>query len=175
MARRESLRAYQNGLLRQMEQARSSEGDELSLLFGFRAGGHRFLIDGQDVIELVDVSMVQPMPASKPWAVGIANIKGSVFSITDFSVFVGGERIRRGKFVVLNHALMPSSALLIEGLTGLFESKDVVPATDARPMAPMPNWVTGCHLAGGERHYMIDGALLVADPRFSKLQSGELQ
>ena len=87
---------------------------------------------------------------------------------------MGGEPVKRGKFVLLSQEVMPGSVLLIEGLTGLFQLKDMDPVTNDPRMKSMPSWIASSHEIAGERHYLIDAVAMAADPRFSKLQqSGE--
>jgi twitching motility protein PilI len=174
MAKRESLKMYQDSILEKMEAARMADAGQTNLLFGFNAGTRNFLISGKDVSELTSPSTLEPIPVSKPWAAGVANIKGSVHSVTDFSVLTGGEPIKRGKFMVFEPHVIVGSALLITRMTGLHELADVGTAIDAPEMKAMPNWITSCYEMNGEKYYMVDAALLASDERFSKLQSGEI-
>lgn len=173
MARRGSLKEYQDEILKKMELSRQANVTDLVLYFGFFSSGKNFLIDGRHVMEMTTASKLEPIPIAKPWAVGAANIKGSVFSVTDFSMLVGGEKTKRGKFIVLNDEVMPGSALLIGGLSGLFEKESIGSAVKDPEMSGLPNWIVGCHLLNNEKHYMINGEKLAIDARFSKLQSGE--
>lgn len=174
MAKKESLRDYQDIILKKMDAARMSDVGQMDLLFGFRAANKNFLISGKDVSKLSTPSVLEPIPVSKPWAVGAANIKGSVYSVTDFSVLIGGNFIVRGKFLILESEVMPGSALLIESLTGLFEQKNIGEPINDASMKEMPRWILSCHNIADDRHYLVDAALMAADDRFSKLQSGEI-
>lgn len=173
MAKKESLREYQDAILRKMETARNGDATQTQLFFGFRSAGKKFLIGAKDVGELAPPSMLEPIPVSRPWAVGAANIKGSVFSVTDFSILMGGDPIKKGKFLVLSPSVIAGSALLIEGLTSLYEQKDIGLAVHDPQMDTFPKWLVACHEIAGDRHYLVDAALLAADARFSKLQSGD--
>jgi twitching motility protein PilI len=174
MATRESLRAYQDTILKKMEQARLTDAGESTLLFGFNAGPYHFLVSGKDVSELTSPSVLEPIPVAKPWAAGVANIKGSVHSVTDFSVLMGGEPVKRGKFLVFEPHIISGSALLITRMTGLHELSDLGVAINAPEMKTMPNWISSCHELNGEKYFLVDAALLASDERFSKLQSGEI-
>ncbi len=175
MAKKESLREYQDTILRKMEIARTSDAGQVQLLFGFRAGERNYIIGGKDVTELASPSVLEPIPVSKPWVAGAANIKGSVYNVTDFSLLMGSEPVKRGKFVVLSQDIMVGSALLVDALTGLYEMENIGLAVEDVGMKDMPPWITACYEIAGDRHYMVDAVVLSADPRFSKLQSGETQ
>jgi twitching motility protein PilI len=173
MARRGSLKEYQDEIISKMEFARQNRVSDLILYFGFVSGGRNFLIDGRNVIEMTTASRLQPIPISKPWAIGAANIKGSVYCVTDFSILFGGEKTKRGKFIVLNDEIISGSALMIESLSGLFEKDSLSVVFDDPEMKEFPSWISGCYRVNNEKHYMINGEKLATDARFSKLQSGE--
>ncbi len=173
MAKRESLKSYQDSILEKMEAARMGDVSQTNLLFGFNAGTKNFVISAKDVSELTSPSTLEPIPVSKPWAAGVANIKGSVLSVTDFAVLLGETPIKRGKFLVFEQHVISGSALLITRMMGLYEFRDVGSAIEAPEMKNMPGWVTSCYEISGEKFYMVDATLLASDERFSKLQSGE--
>lgn len=173
MAKRDSLRAYQDEILKRMEDARVKGADQAQLLFGFRSMQMNFLISGNDVIQLAAATILEPIPVAKPWVAGVANVKGSVYTVTDFSALLGGERIKRGKFILLSGDVMPSSALFIEGLTGLYDQSKIGAPIDDQKLKSMPQWVVSCFEIGGDSHYLIDAEQMANDHRFSKLQSGE--
>lgn len=174
MAKRESLQAYQDKILEKMEEARMSDSGQIELLFGFRSADKNFLIGGKNISQLATPSVLEPIPVSKTWAVGAANIKGSVYSITDFSLLMGGKPTKKGKFMVLGQDIMVGSAILIESLTGLYELKNIGVAIEDPLVNDMAVWITASYEIAGERHYMVDAALLSADTKFSKLQSGDI-
>lgn len=169
-----TLREYQEYLRNRMEAARKGEGVEKVVLLGFVSGGKHYLVDGRDVVDVHQMTNLEPIPAAKPWAIGAANIKGSVYAVTDFSILAGGERTRRGKFMVVAPGIMAGSAILIEAISGLFDVKDVgelTPPTDAQ----VPAWVIGSYFINGHKNFVLDIAKLAIDHRFSKLQSGDTQ
>lgn len=173
MAQRESLKEYQDSVLNKMEQARQSTMGDTTLYFGFMCNNMNFLIDGFHVVETTNSSVIQPIPVAKPWAIGAANIKGEVYSITDFSLLIGGKRIKKGKFLVLSESIISGSALMIESLSNLYEKDKIGESKVDSVMATLPNWINGVHLIDNNKYYMIDAEKFVNDPKFSNLQSGD--
>lgn len=171
-----TLRAYQEYLRDRMEAARANSGVEQIVLFGFTSAGRHFLVDGRDVVDVHQISQLQPIPMAKPWAVGAANIKGSVLAVTDFSILLGGERTKKGKFMVLVPEVTEGAAILIESIAGLYELKDVgeLSPLSLTEDSGMPSWISGSYHIG-QRHYMVDTMKMAQDVRFSKLQSGDSQ
>lgn len=166
-----TLREYQIYLRDRMEAARLNSSIEKVILFGFVSGGRNFLIDGRDVLDVHQMSTLGPIPAAKPWAIGAANIKGSVMSVTDFSVLMGGERSKKGKFMVLTNEIMPGAAIMIESISGLFDQKEIGEMMPIKN-AELPGWIVGVYQIG-QQYFMVDSQKLIADDRFSKLQIGD--
>lgn len=175
MAKKESLRAYQDMILEKMQEARMSDDEQVDLLFGFEAAGMNFLISGKDIMQMASPTKLEPIPAAKPWAVGAANVKGSVYTVTDFSILMGHEPVKNGKFLLLSENVLPGYAILVDGLNSLYDLKVLGPSVDDAGMPGMPKFITSCHEIAGKRHYLIDTASLAVDTKFSILQSGENQ
>ena len=57
---------------------------------------HQFwLVEPADAGEMVPVPEVLPVPLTKPWYVGVTNIRGSLYSVVDSSSFTGAEGVTR--------------------------------------------------------------------------------
>lgn len=168
-----TLREYQEYLRHRMDAAKAAGIADKIVLLGFTSGGKQYLIDGRDVVEVYQRTTLEPIPLAKPWAVGAANIKGSVYAVTDFSLLLGGERTKRGKFLVISPEIIQGSAIIIESISGLFDLKDLgdfIPKNDSQSF----DWVVGSYY-NGQQFYLLDAHKLAQDTRFSKLQSGESQ
>lgn len=169
----QSLREFQESLRQRMDAARDENASEKVVMLGFSAGGRQYLVDGRDVIDVHQTTVIEPIPIAKPWAIGAANIQGSVHTITDFAVLMGGDRIKKGKFLTISPHIMEGAAFLIDGTSGLFDPKDVGELSLARE-AGMPEWISGFYQMG-QRYFLVDAKKLASDQRFSKLQNGESQ
>lgn len=168
-----TLRDYQVHVRERMEAARGEADMEHVVFLGFVSGGRNFLIDGRDVIDVHQLSTLEPIPGSKPWVAGAANIKGSVCAVTDFSLLLGGAATKKGKFMVLSNEIIPGAAILIDSISGIFDEKDIGELGSSAG-ADLPEWVIGTHHVGTQ-FFLVDAVKLANDSRFSKLQSGESQ
>ena len=89
MAKRISLREFQQGLSERLVSARRGEGAQA--LLGIESGsdelpgGSRWLIDLADSGEVTPLPPLTPAPLTKPWFAGIANIRGVLYGVVDFS------------------------------------------------------------------------------------------
>jgi len=64
---------------------------------GFRAG-ERLLASGIDEInELLAVPELTPVPGTRPWLLGIANVRGNLVPVVDLARFLFGQRTPLGE------------------------------------------------------------------------------
>jgi twitching motility protein PilI len=94
MAKRISLREFQQSLSERLLSARRGEGGQS--LLGVESGaadlpgGSHWLIDLADSGEVAPLPQLTPAPLTKSWFAGIANIRGVLYSVVDFSAWRGG-------------------------------------------------------------------------------------
>jgi twitching motility protein PilI len=157
-----------------MERARLAGTQESILYVAFLSAGQRFLLDARNVVEAADYSQLVPIPGAKPWAAGVANVKGDAFAVTDFAALYGGPITVKGKFLTLDDELMPGAALQVEQLLGLL-GPEAIGQPEAIARTHSASWIIATHRVAGETYLLISGELLAADPKFSNLQSGEHQ
>ncbi len=126
MAKRISLREFQQSLSERLLSARRGEGG-LTLL-GIESGaedlpgGSRWLVDLADSGEVVPLPQLTPAPLTKSWFAGIANIRGVLYSVVDFAAWRGGAPTpcnaqSRLLLVGARHGI--NSALLVRRSLGL--------------------------------------------------------
>jgi twitching motility protein PilI len=126
MAKRISLREFQQSLSERLISARRGEGGHT--LLGIEsgsddlAGGSHWLVDLADSGEVVPLPQLTPAPLTKPWFAGIANIRGVLYSVVDFASWRGGAPTpinaqSRLLLVGARHGI--NSALLVRRALGL--------------------------------------------------------
>lgn len=57
----------------------------------FRAGSNNLLAPLDEVVEILDMPKLARVPLAQPWVRGIANIRGNLLPVVDFSGLLGGE------------------------------------------------------------------------------------
>ncbi|OHC63748.1 MAG: hypothetical protein A3H93_03770 [Rhodocyclales bacterium RIFCSPLOWO2_02_FULL_63_24] len=126
MANRISLREFQQSLSERLLSAKRGEGGQA--LLGIESGsddlpgGSRWLIDLADSGEVAPLPLLTPAPLTKPWFAGIANIRGVLYAVVDFSAWRGGAPTpcnaqSRLLLVGARHGI--NSALLVRRALGL--------------------------------------------------------
>jgi len=91
MARTLDLRKYQEDILvRIKDQTRAADANTRNRL-GVRAGDRRLLVRLDDISEVLPVPEVHPVPLSRSWFLGMANVRGNLYGVSDLSQFAGGS------------------------------------------------------------------------------------
>lgn len=133
-ARRVRLREYQQQLLERMQAARTSSGARANGL-GVEAGGVRYLLDLLEAGEIVPVPALTRVPLTRPWYLGLANIRGSLVGVVDLAAYLGqpapGSAPQgAARIVTLAPALGVPCGLLVTRVLGLRHAADMVPDGD---------------------------------------------
>lgn len=168
MARKTSLRDFQSYLASRLNQAAQGEG-AVSWL-GVEAGGENWLVELSDGGEVVQSAQLTPVPLTRPWFAGIANIRGNLHAVTDFSVFRGGlptPRTTNARLLLIGTRHGTNAALLVSRLLGLKNPGDFAPEP---PDEPMPPWGRLCFSdSHGKVWHKLAVRELLADPDFMNI------
>ncbi len=118
----------------------------------FRIGGNRLLAPLDEVVEILDMPKLARVPLAQPWVRGIANIRGNLLPVVDFSGFLGGEVAavtERTRVLVIDYDGIYSGLVVDEvyGLKHFMESERAEAAPD----------VDGCLLPFIRNGYHRDG------------------
>lgn len=166
MARRISLREFQENLVKRLAEART--GDRRSLL-GVEAGGKRWLVELTDTGEILPVPPISPVPLTRDWFRGIANVRGTLYGIVDFAAFHGESGIvpaGLARLLVIHGRHGVNSALLFARTSGL-HSPDEFEPDEGADSEPHPPWVAGAVRDLQNRVWLrLDMKKLITQPEF---------
>ena len=138
MAEPISLRDYQRGLSAQLADLQTLRP---ASKLGVMAGGRRWLLDLTDTGEVIPVPAIAPVPLTRAWYAGVANVRGNLYSVVDFSAFLGGAaacRTDSSRLLLISDKYRVGCALLIDAVVGLRNPQLFVLAANAGESAP---WV----------------------------------
>jgi twitching motility protein PilI len=119
MAARTSLRDYQRELA---ERLRSAGAGHSASKLGLQVGGEGWLVDLAEAGEVVPVPAITPVPLTRPWFRGIANIRGNLYSVVDFAAFVGRKPVvpdEQSRLLLIGERFRLGAALLVDRSLGL--------------------------------------------------------
>ncbi len=138
MARKKiSLREFQESLGQRLISARAGQGTRA--LLGVQAGRDYWLLNLADSGEIVPLPPLTGVPLTRPWFCGMANIRGTLYSVVDFSAFQGGEPTPQNadsRLLIVGGRFGINSALLVNRTLGLRNIEQMTPRTaetDPRP------------------------------------------
>ena len=58
----------------------------------YRVGSHRLASGFDEVVEILSMPALTPVPGSQPWMLGVANVRGTLLPVVDLKQFLEGER-----------------------------------------------------------------------------------
>ena len=58
----------------------------------YRVGSHRLASGFDEVVEILPMPAVTPVPGAQPWMLGVANVRGTLLPVVDLKQFLEGER-----------------------------------------------------------------------------------
>lgn len=139
MTRRISLREFQERVAARLREA--AGGMESASKLGMQVGDEAWLVELADVAEVVPVTELTPVPHTQPWFRGIANVRGTLYSVVDFADFLGAgptPASEQNRLVLLHGRFAVNAALLVGRMLGLRHREQLVP----QPAAAAPwEWV----------------------------------
>jgi len=148
MAKRISLREFQQGLSERLLSARRGAGAQA--LLGIESGsedlpgGSHWLIDLADSGEVTPLPPLTPAPLTQAWFAGIANIRGALYGVVDFSAWRGGAPTpinAQARLLLVGARHGVNSALLVRRALGLHPQMEMRAAGETKVPA-------GTHGAG---------------------------
>jgi twitching motility protein PilI len=125
MSKRLNLREFQQNLSNRM-QDKSRLGDQSSLL-GVQIAGQNYLVSMTDISEVLSLPPLAPVPLTKQWFCGVANVRGNLYCVADMAAFLhqgaaSGALANRRLLVAERYAV--NAALLVDKVFGLRDARN---------------------------------------------------
>ena len=160
------LRRFQQELATRLASKTAAQVESSRL--GLACGGTQWLIRLGDAGEVITVPPIADVPLTKAWFRGLANIRGNLFSVIDFSGFIGQGNVPPASYnrLVLfgQRAGELNAGIVVARVLGLRNLAELAPAaaTADAPAWYAQRWVD----ANGGAWQEIDLAKLARDPAF---------
>jgi len=163
------LRAFQQELATRLAAKTAAQVEQSRL--GIACAGAQWLIRLSDAGEVIAVPTMASVPLTKPWYLGIANIRGNLYGVVDFAGFLGQplEPVAPGasqtRLVLFGpRAGELRAGLIVHRVLGL---RNLAELSMSEPMADAPAWYGARWTeTGGATWQEIDLARLAQDPAF---------
>ncbi len=87
---------------------------------GYRIGSRRLASGFDEVVEILTLPQVTPVPGAQAWLLGLANVRGNLLPVVDLKQFLQSERtvIHEGQRILLVRQSGGNLAVLIDELYG---------------------------------------------------------
>ena len=87
---------------------------------GFRLGQRRLVSSFEEVVEILSLPPITPVPGAQSWMLGVANVRGSLLPVVDLKQFLEGERtlVHEGQRVLVVRQTGGNVAVIIDELFG---------------------------------------------------------
>ena len=176
MANKQALRDLQHRLAQRM-QALRDEPAQTATWLAVECEGIGLLLSLKQAAEIFTPVTLKPLPYAKPWLIGVANLRGGLFTVVDLAVFLG---LRHGvaraeprpdggqaRLVALHADLNINCALWVDRLLGL-RSDDQLTAQAPPPYSsPKPRFAgSTVRDAEGRSWQQLDLEALSKHPQF---------
>jgi twitching motility protein PilI len=131
-AARVDLRSFQQELATRLA-AKTAAQVESSRL-GLASGSERWLIRLSDAGEVIAVPQIVPVPLTQRWFLGLANIRGNLFSVIDFPAFLGNAPVvldNLARLILLNtRGGEQNAGIVVQRVLGLRNLAQLSPVHD---------------------------------------------
>ncbi len=162
MAARTSLKDYQRELAERLKGAEAGHG---ASMLGVQVDDEAWLVDLREAGEVIPVPPLTPIPLTRPWFKGLANIRGNLYSVVDFPAFLQRRPVvvtDQSRLLLFGERFRLGAALLIDRALGLRN-----PAQLARRQAAPGSWARAQYEDGEGRVWReLDLAGLAQHPDF---------
>ena len=125
MSKRFNLREFQQGLLDRM-QVQAASGNQIATL-GILIGHENWLVDMEDISEVLSLPQLTTVPLTKSWYCGVANVRGNIFSITDLGAFMdcgATPHDMQSRVLLVGQKFNSNTGFLVAKVLGLRNAKD---------------------------------------------------
>lgn len=162
------MKAYQLELSERMQNAAVCPS---AAVLGVTIGNDRWLVAMEKVREVLPLVKLTPIALTKPWFLGVANVRGDLYGIADLAIFLGGEatpRNHRARILLASQQFGVNSGLLVGNMLGIRSLTDFEPIKNTNQEKKMA--VAGCYLDKEERlWYELNLGELISNPGFIQI------
>jgi twitching motility protein PilI len=160
------LRSFQQELAARLTSKTAAQVESSRL--GLSSGGEQWLIRLSDAGEVIAMPPVATVPMTRPWFLGVANIRGNLYTVIDFAGFLGrgGVDAAAGARLLLFGPRTGDlrAGIVVARVLGLRNLAELAPSA---PPHDAPAWYAQRWMdAEGGTWQEIDLAKLARDPGF---------
>lgn len=128
-----SIKEYQHSLSKQLDNA--AQTSPSATVLGIVLGEDRCLVHMNEVNEVIQTPKITPVSLTQPWFIGMMNVRGNLYSITDLGVFLGGSPTPfnlRSRILLVATTNKMNSGFLVNSMLGIRNLSDFKPIENSK-------------------------------------------
>jgi twitching motility protein PilI len=125
MSKRLNLREFQQRVIERLQDKNLSAA-RISTL-GVQIAGQNWLVEMTDISEVLPLPSLTPAPFVKPWFLGVANVRGNLYGVTDMAAYQHGGAASGGldnRVLLVAERYAFNAALLVDRVLGLRDARN---------------------------------------------------
>ena len=163
--RQSHLQDFQTHLSERLRQASAAPRNAR---LGLQIGSQRWLVDLAEAGEIVPIPpLVTPVPFTRDWLVGLVNLRGALFAVTDLQRFAGDGATplaKESRLLAFAASLNVGAAIVVTRMLGLHDAQHWTVDESRHHRAP---WAGRCLLdEEGRDWHELSLARLAVDEQF---------
>ena len=168
MAQKTSLQDYQQQIAQRLRDA--GQAAAASTHMSVLSGEQWWLVDLYDAAEVIPVPQITAVQLTRPWFLGLANVRGTLVGVIDFAQLRGEAATplsAETRLLVLSTRHRVNAELLVVRTGGLMNVTRML-----RAAAPGAAWAGAAYEdRDGRVWWELDAGALVSDPRFLQISA----
>ena len=135
---------------------------------GYRIGSHYLASMFGEVVEVITVPAITPVPGGQPWLLGVSNVRGNLLPVVDLKQYLEGERtaLHESQRALVLRQGGGNVAVLIDELLGQRHFTDAHRCELAEPTGRYREFVQQAYRWGDMVFGVFSVALLTRTPDF---------
>jgi twitching motility protein PilI len=165
-----NLQAYQQDILARLKSLAEGGHAASSSKLGVKSGPTDWLVALDEISEVLPVPDVMPVPLTNSWFLGMANVRGNLFAVTDLSAFAGYAPTSvssESRILLVHNRFGINAGLLVDRLIGLRSLDEMQPQDGTKDT---PAWQLRRYKdAGGQSWDELDIGVLLSQNEFMQV------
>ncbi|PXW87628.1 twitching motility protein PilI [Nitrosomonas sp. Nm84] len=132
-----STEKYQHTSSKQIESIDINEPS--SAVLGVATGEDRYLIPMAEVNEVIPIPKLAHVPLTQSWFLGLANVRGNLYGITDLGVYLGGDPMSfnlKSRILLVSSGNKVYSGFIVNSMLGIRNLAEFTPMKSAKKKLP---------------------------------------
>ena len=123
-----------------LQSATAAGAAAVSSKVGVQVGDERWLVNLSDVSEVIPLPKLLPVPLTRRWFNGVANVRGVLYGVVDFSDYLASAPTQvnmDSRLLLIHPRFNVNAGLVVHHMLGLKNPEQFQPVEGQ----PLPDWV----------------------------------